>query len=148
MLSSLKPMIYGRYDLGSPDRCGLGHHRASDGLWTRLDVTQGLWKFFQGVCHDRCPATDGHVPCVFAVMPTAWHRRGLCKRSKALRLNPSQNPKRCTIGRTHPLPETQRWAIRVLGGAPKRRLRLNKSHRPVGVLLASMNARSKALICV
>jgi len=36
--------------LGSPDRHGLDHDRASDGLWTRSDVTIGLWKLLRRRC--------------------------------------------------------------------------------------------------
>jgi hypothetical protein len=35
--------------LASANRQGLDHDRASDGLWTRLDVTTCLWKCFRVV---------------------------------------------------------------------------------------------------
>jgi len=44
---------FGRDGLASADCHGLDHHRAWDGLWTRLDVTVRLWKFLQA-CFLKC----------------------------------------------------------------------------------------------
>jgi mRNA-degrading endonuclease toxin of MazEF toxin-antitoxin module len=41
-------MTYGRDDWASANRHGLDHDRASDGLWTRSDVTVGVWKLTGG----------------------------------------------------------------------------------------------------
>jgi hypothetical protein len=38
---------FGRDGLASADCHGLDHHRAWDGLWTRLDVTVGCGNFFR-----------------------------------------------------------------------------------------------------
>jgi len=38
---------FGHCGLASAKRHGLDHLRANDGLWTRLDVTVGLWKFLE-----------------------------------------------------------------------------------------------------
>jgi len=36
---------FGLHESASADRHGLDHDRATDGLWTRLDVTVGLVEF-------------------------------------------------------------------------------------------------------
>jgi hypothetical protein len=40
---------FGRSELGYTNRHCLDHDRASDGLWTRLDVTVGLWNVLSRV---------------------------------------------------------------------------------------------------
>jgi hypothetical protein len=44
-----KQRTSGRDELACANRRGLEHDRATDGVWTRLDLTMGVWKFFGGV---------------------------------------------------------------------------------------------------
>src|SRR5579863_4397661 len=46
--------LRGAMKLACANRYGLEHHCAWDGLWTRLDVTLGLWKFLERVGKSPC----------------------------------------------------------------------------------------------
>jgi hypothetical protein len=54
----------GRNELGHANRHGLDHDRASNGLWTRLDVTVRLWRILEAVLfHVRSPFAQNAKGC-------------------------------------------------------------------------------------
>src|ERR1039458_1932360 len=78
----------GRNELACANRHGLDHDRASDGLWTRLDVTICLWKFLRRKRKPGCnmwEMASGLSPAPYqgeGLRATGCKAGDLCKRRK------------------------------------------------------------------